>query len=199
MIFLYCPISSSKSIFGIVVITSPCPCWISTSVGCSFLLYCASPRTSPCLGRSPLVCFACRWLCSSACCWLCSSASCSSSLQFCLLFFSLSSYSCCFTSFLSPQARWLWFRVSDSHHLLFGCGSVCAFSSESLCGRLRLRGCPRSTGRWVTTTRSAVCEVRSERFSEPAARRCSPIPLCGTLSCVRLHNEGFHRGQGVVF
>ena len=27
-----------------------------------------------------------------------------------------------------------------SHHWLFGCGSFCASSSESLCGRLRLRG-----------------------------------------------------------
>ena len=46
-------------------------------LGCSFPLTCASPRTSPCLGRSPLVCFACRWLCSSlACCCLCSSACC---------------------------------------------------------------------------------------------------------------------------
>ena len=29
---------------------------------------------------------------------------------------------------------------SDSHHWLFGCGSVCASSSESLCRSLRLRG-----------------------------------------------------------
>ena len=48
---------------------------------CSFLLYCVSPRnsprTSPCLGCSPLVCLACCWLCSClACCWLCSSACC---------------------------------------------------------------------------------------------------------------------------
>ena len=44
--------------------------------GCSFLLYCVSPRTSPCLGRSPSVCFAGRWLCSFlACLWLCSLAS----------------------------------------------------------------------------------------------------------------------------
>ena len=31
--------------------------------GCSFPLYCASPRTSSCLVRSPVVCFVCRWLC----------------------------------------------------------------------------------------------------------------------------------------
>ena len=98
------------------MITSPCSCWTSASVlrcfkdwlahaalPCAVLLlvvYCASPRTSPCLGRSPLValpavgyallacrwhcsstCFwlcssTCFWLCSSACCWLCSSACC---------------------------------------------------------------------------------------------------------------------------
>ena len=65
---------------------------------------------------------ACRWLCSClACCWLCSSA-----------FFhhrSRSSFSSrcprtlvCFTSFLSPQARWLWFRrcfsLSQSHFVV---------------------------------------------------------------------------------
>ena len=81
-----------------------------------------------------------------------------------------------------------------SHHWLFDCGFVCG-------GRLRLRGSflassqhhPSIHGK-VTTTCSAVCEVWSERFSVPAARRCSPIPLRDTLSCVHLHNEGFHRG-----
>ena len=52
----------------------------------------------------------------------------SSSLQI-FAFFSLSSYPCCCTS-----------SFSDSHHLLLGCGSVCASLSESLCDRLRLRG-----------------------------------------------------------
>ena len=45
------------------------------------VLYYASPRASPCLGRTPLVALpavgyallACCWLGSSACCWLCSS------------------------------------------------------------------------------------------------------------------------------
>ena len=96
--------------------------------GCSFLLYCVSPRTSPSLGRRPLVCF--------VCCWLCSCRFFSSFLQI-FVFLSLSSYSCCFTSFFSPQARWLWCRVGFSP--LLGCGSFCASSSESLCGRLRLR------------------------------------------------------------
>ena len=82
-----------------------------------------------------------------------------------------------------------------SHHWLFGCGSVCASSSsESLRGSLRLRGsflasphtttkhcatswlmvrgrCPRSTGKLFTTTCSAVCEVWSEKFAAPSARR----------------------------
>ena len=85
-----------------VVITSPssssyCSCWTSASLlGCfgTGSLQLSSVffhRTSPCLGRSPLVrfaccrpcsslacrwlcsCLACRWLCSSACRWLCSS------------------------------------------------------------------------------------------------------------------------------
>ena len=66
---------------------------------------------------SPWVCFACRWLCSflacrwlcsSACCWLCYSRFFSSSLQI-FVFFSLSSYSFCVTSFLSPLNPRLWF------------------------------------------------------------------------------------------
>ena len=32
------------------------------------------------------------------------------------------------------------------------------------------------------------------RNSVPAARRCSPMPLCDSLSCVHLDNEKFHRG-----
>ena len=38
------------------------------------------------------------------------------------------------------------------------------------------------------------CEFWSERFVASADRRCSPTPLCDTLSCVHLHNEGLHRG-----
>ena len=140
MIFLYSSISSSKSIFGTVVIisssfSSHLHRFLDASglAGCNFPRYCGSPRTSPCLGR-------CCWLCSClACCWLCSSRCLSSSLQI-FVFFSLSSYACCFTF--------------PSHHLLLGCGSVgdslpplalwlwfllCCLS-ESLCGRLRLRG-----------------------------------------------------------
>ena len=139
MICLCSTISSSKSIFGIVVIPFPsfsshCPCWTSASLaaaffGTVFLLI---------LRRRPLVCSACRWLCSSACCWLCSSRFFSSLLQI-FVFFSLSSYPCCFTSFFSSFHHWLvgCGPVPDSHHLLLGCGSVS--SSESLCGRLRLR------------------------------------------------------------
>ena len=82
---------------------------------------------------------ACRWLCSSACCWLCSFGSfhhspdlrCSSRavLVPLLIYFILLA-----TSSVAVGS------VSDSHHWLFGCGSVCASSSESLCGSLRLRG-----------------------------------------------------------
>ena len=101
MIFLHSTISSSKSLFVMVVshrqtsapIAPPGHLHRSLDASgladCSFLLYCVSPRnsplTSPCLGRRPLVCLACCclcsclaccWLCSSACCWLCSSACC---------------------------------------------------------------------------------------------------------------------------
>ena len=118
--------------------------WLAAAFPCG-----VSPRTSPCLGR-PLVCFACRWLCSSldccwlcscfACCWLCSSACCwlcssrffSSSLQI-FMFFSLSLCPCCFTflfSFFSPRARSSVFLPQS--HLVVGYDSVAR---------------PRSTGR----------------------------------------------------
>ena len=103
-----------------------------------YSVLCTSPRISPCLGHSPLVCFACRWLCSSsACCWLCSSACCwhcssaccwhcssrffSSYLPFWTTercsasasslrctYFSLSSYPCCFTPFFFFSPLTLW-------------------------------------------------------------------------------------------
>ena len=126
MIFLYSTVSSSKSIFPMVVITSPsfssyCPCWTSASVlgcfgtaGCSFPLYCVSPRTSPCLGRRHLGCFACRWSYSSlACCWLCSSRFFSSSLQIfdVLLVVFVPSLLYFVLFFFSPLAHWLSFRL----------------------------------------------------------------------------------------
>ena len=97
MILLCSTISSLKSISGIFAIPSSsfssfCPCWTFASVlGCfgtgpltvAFPLSCTSPHTSPCLGHSPLVCFACCWLCPClACCWLCSSRFFSSFLPF---------------------------------------------------------------------------------------------------------------------
>ena len=115
MIFLSSTSSSSKSVFVMVVshrqtsapIAPPGHLHRSLDASgladCSFLLYCVSPRnsprTSPCLGRRPLVCLACCclcsclaccwlrssaccWLCSFACCWLCSSGFLSSFLPF---------------------------------------------------------------------------------------------------------------------
>ena len=76
MIFLYSTISS-KSIFVIVVSLRQASALIAPAghlhrfldawelAGCSFPLCCVSPRTSPCLSLSPLVSFACLWLCSS--------------------------------------------------------------------------------------------------------------------------------------
>ena len=160
MIFLYSTISSSKSIFGMVAIIRQASALIvpaghmyrfldaSGLAGCSFPLYCASPRNSFCFVRGPLVCFACRGLCSSAGWWLCSSRFFSSSLQI-FLFFSLSSYPCCFTScfFLTTGSLAVVPSVFLSHHWLFVCGSACASFSESLCGKLRLRGSFRTTAR----------------------------------------------------
>ena len=40
----------------------------------------------------------------------------------------------------------------------------------------------------------SVSEVWSEKFFVPAARRCSPMPLCDALDCVHLLIEGLHRG-----
>ena len=105
--------------------------WLAATFLCGIY-----PRTSRCLGRRPLVCFACRWLCSSlaccwlcscfACCWLCSSAWCC--LLFCLLLALLFSVLFIIAPDLrvllavlvpallyfvlllfSPLARWLWF------------------------------------------------------------------------------------------
>ena len=134
MIFLYSTISSLKSIFVMVVSHRQLSYVLCFSR--------ASPRTSPCLGRSPLVGLACCWLCSclaccwprsSACCWLCFSACCwlcssrlfPSFLPFSTLsaalrahrrfkFFSLSSYPCCSFIFFSPLARLLWFCLGFS-------------------------------------------------------------------------------------
>ena len=163
--FLYSTVSSLKSIVGMVAKTSPsfsscCPCWTSASVlGCigtgwlqlssvmCFASYFALSRSQPADGYSLV--FACRWLCSSACCWLCSSQFFSSLLQIFDVLLVRSSYACCFTSFCSPLARRLWFLTTGSLAVVpslilttgsLAVGSVCASSSESLCGSLQLFG-----------------------------------------------------------
>ena len=74
-------ISSLKSIFWIVVFTSPCPCWTSASLAaaffCTVLLLVLRLVSVAVLWFA----FACCWLCSCACCWLCSSRFFPSSLQ----------------------------------------------------------------------------------------------------------------------
>ena len=111
--------------------------------GCNFPLCCGSPRTSPCLGRNPLIRLACRWLCSSASCWLCSSRffssspllddercsasapSVSTSLSPTLrveLFDVLLAFLVpvlLYFIFFSPLAPWLWFLFRFSHHCLW--------------------------------------------------------------------------------
>ena len=70
------------------------------------------------------------------------------------MFFTLSSYPCCFISFFSPLLVGRG-SVSDFHHLLLGCGSFCtslsplalwlwsslSSSPETLCGTLQFPGC----------------------------------------------------------
>ena len=151
MIFLYSTISSSKSIFVMVVSHRQASAPIappgrlhrfleaSGLADCSFLLYCVSPRnwprTSPCLGGSPLVCLACCGLCS---CLLLA-------VLFCLLLAVLFSVLLILSPLLDgerfdvlpryPRARVAPLSsfhhlvvccgsVSDSHHLLLGSGSV---------------------------------------------------------------------------
>ena len=228
--FLYSTISTLKSIVGMVLNTSPsfsscCPCWTSASViGCFWTAW---------LQLSSVMCFssyfALSWSKSfgSLCLLLAVLFFCPLlALLFSVLFIIAPDLRCSARAVLVPLLLYfilfttgsLVFRFGcGSHHWLFGCGSVCASSSESLCGSLRLRGsflasphtttkhcatswlmargkCPRSTGKLFTTTCSAVCEVWSERFAAPAARRWSPLPLCDTVGCVHPRNEGFHRG-----
>ena len=132
MIVLYSTVSSLKSIFGMVVITSPsfsshCPCWTSASVlGCygtgwlqlsvlCFSLYFALSRSVlwfalPAVGFAPLSSFHhhSRSSCSSRC-----------------LRTLVALLRCC--------RRWLvdCGSVSDSHHLLLACGSFCASFPEA--------------------------------------------------------------------
>ena len=158
MIFLYSSISSSKSVFGMVVISSPsfrsyCTCWTSASVlGCFGTGLPAAFLCTMFLLVLRLVSVLVLWFALPAVGFalLGSFHRCSRSSKF----FSLSSYPCCFTSFfslwlvacgsVSDSHHWLLgcgFRLSFlSHHWLFGCGPVCASFSVSLCGKLRLRG-----------------------------------------------------------
>ena len=165
MIFLYSTISSSKSIFVMVVShrqasapTAP-PGHLHRSLDasgladCSFLLYCVSPRnsprTSPCLGRSPLVCLACCWLCPCLCLLL--------AMLFLVLFIisplldvercsaSASSLRCSSRCPLTRVAP-----LSSFHHWLVCCGSVSG--SEYLllgCGAFCISLSPLASWRWL--------------------------------------------------
>ena len=151
MIFLYSSISSSKSVFGMVVISSPsfrsyCTCWTSASVlGCfgtglpaAFLctMFLLVLRLVSVL--VPLVCF--------ACCWLCSSRFFSSLLQIfevllavlvpVLLYFILLALARClrFCLGFSQLAPWLWFPsvLSLSPLALWLWSRLCFFFSVTL-------------------------------------------------------------------
>ena len=123
MIFLCSPISSSKSIFRIVVITSPCACWISATLAAAFfctvlllvlrlvsvvVLWFALPAVGSAL--LPAVGFALLGSCHHR-----SRSSCSSRCPRTLVALLRS----CRHRLVGCGS------VSDSHHLLLGCGSFC--------------------------------------------------------------------------
>ena len=120
------------------MIIPPCLCWSSASVPvcfrtgwldcCSLTLYCAYPRTSPCLGRSPLVALpdvgALLFAVGCALLFFSSFLPFSSTLR--------CSSRCPRTRVASFRSSRLWLvgrgSVSDFHHLLLGCGSFRNFS-----------------------------------------------------------------------
>ena len=65
--------------------------------------------------------------------------------------------------------------VRASYHWLVGCGSACASSSKSLCGRLRLCGSFRPTGRKFTTTCSASVVSGLKKFVASAGLSSRPL------------------------
>ena len=149
MIFLHSTISSLKSIFGMVMISSPsfssyCSCWTSgtgwlqlSSVLC-FSSYFALSRSQSfgllCLPMALLLsCLPLALLLS--CLPLALLLSCLLlALLFSVLFIIAPDLRCS-----SRCPRTLVALLRFSRHKLVGCGSFCG-SSESLCGRLRLRG-----------------------------------------------------------
>ena len=103
-----------------------------------YSVLCTSPRISPCLGRSPLDCFACCWPSSClACCWLCSSASFSLFLVCSLGFGPLSTVThrpSSFFDFLLRSATWRCLFSSSGHH--WHCWSwffLCSLSELTRC------------------------------------------------------------------
>ena len=145
----------------------------SGQAGCSFPLCCASPRTSPCLGRSHLVCF--------ACCWLCSSRFFSSSLQI-FVFFSLSSvllllyFVLLTTGSLAVVPSVLLFQS----HFGEGYDSVVRFDPWEGSLQQRVLLCVRSG-------------LRGSLYLLLVG--VPQMPLCDAMDCVHLHNESLHRGR----
>ena len=92
------------------------------------------------------------------------------------MFFSLSSYPCCFISFFSTLARRLWFSLGFSPLAPFGCGSPWSCSLQQ----------------HVLLTRTDLSFWSFGRFVAAAVRRWFPTPL--QHHCVHPHNEGLHRG-----
>ena len=152
MIYLYSTISSSKSIFGIVVITSSsfsscCSWWTS---GTSYLTGCVAAAflCGVFLLVLRLVSVAVLWL---LCLPLAMLFSC---LPLALLFSVLFIFAADLRVLLAVLVPLL-HLLRSSHHWLVGCGSFCASSSELLCGRLRLRGSFLASSN-ITTQRCAL-------------------------------------------
>ena len=136
-------------------------------------MYCASPCTSPCLGRGPLVALPAVGYALLACCWLCSSCL-LLGLLFSVLFIlsplfgderssaSASSLRC---SFLCP-----YYFTSYCRHRLFGCG-LSDSSPEKLCGSLEFPGCLACT----SDTTAQHCALRGRWLAVGARvpRSCS--------------------------
>ena len=191
--------------------------------GCSFLLCCASPRTSPCLGRRPLVCV-CLLLALLLCLLLalllsvlsviapdfsCSSRCPRTRVAFHFILVATGSWAVVLSRILT--APWLCFFLTTGSlavvlSVLFF-WLVSGFPPKITTQHCALRDWWFAVGaldprEGSLQQRVLLCKVWSERFFVPAARRCSLIPLCHTLSCVHLHNESFHRAASchcVVF
>ena len=142
MIFLYSMISSSKSMVGIIVIPWPCPCWTSASLATTFLCAVLLIILRLVSVRNALVRFCLPLAMLLSCLPL--------ALLLCLLLVQIFVffYSCSLDALLLP------FRILNTCSLAV-VPSVLLFQSQSLCGRLRLRG-PILASSYISTQHCAL-------------------------------------------